>query len=269
MAEFETAIPRGSWVLVTGANGLVACHTAKQFLERGFKVRGTVRDLIKSAWLVQDVFQSYADRGDFELAHVPDLAADHAFDESIKGVSAIAHIASIVNFDPDPNNVVDGCVKGVTNLFEAALAEPSVKSFALTSSFLAATMPMLGKAAVVTQDSWNDMALEAAWAPPPYEPTRAPLVYAASKVASEKALWKLVEEKKPEFTVNTIAPSGILGEPLHKSQTEHGSAWIKMLWVGDTSAMRIPASKSATETCTRDLPRSAPTLVSETSHITS
>jgi nucleoside-diphosphate-sugar epimerase len=245
MANPETTLPKGSWILVTGATGCLGSHTVKQFLERGYKVRGTVRDLDKASWLVQDIFKSYADRGEFELALVPDFAADNAFDDAINGVSAITHIASIVNFDPDPNNVVTGTVAGVNNILEAALKEQSVKEFVYTSSFLAATMPVPGNKAVVTRDSWNDFALEAAWASPPYEPTRAPAVYAASKVAAEKAVWKFAQDRNPQFSVNTICPSGLFGEPLHKSQTEHGAAWIKLLYTGETGHMSfIPASES-------------------------
>ncbi|KAF6809159.1 hypothetical protein CPLU01_15553 [Colletotrichum plurivorum] len=72
MSSPKTAIPPGSWVLVSGATGHVAAHTVKQFLERGFRVRGTVRDLETAAWLVEDVFKPSADRGDLELVHVPD-----------------------------------------------------------------------------------------------------------------------------------------------------------------------------------------------------
>ncbi|GKT83256.1 aldehyde reductase [Colletotrichum tofieldiae] len=51
----ESAIPKGSTVLVTGANGLVGSHVADQFLKFGYKVRGTVRDVNKNTWL-SDVF---------------------------------------------------------------------------------------------------------------------------------------------------------------------------------------------------------------------
>jgi nucleoside-diphosphate-sugar epimerase len=101
MVESATKIPKDSWVLVTGANGFVAVHTIQQFLQRGYKVRGTVRDIEKSSWLVQDVFKFYADNGSLELVEVPDLGAEGAFDEAVKGMSAIAHVASITNFDPD------------------------------------------------------------------------------------------------------------------------------------------------------------------------
>jgi nucleoside-diphosphate-sugar epimerase len=112
MAESLTTIPKGSWVLVTGANGFVASHVVQQFLKRGYKVRGTVRDVGKSAWLVHDVFKSYADNGDFELVSVPDLGARNAFDDSVKGMSAIIHVASITSFSPDPNEVIPQTIAG-------------------------------------------------------------------------------------------------------------------------------------------------------------
>ncbi|OBT87729.1 hypothetical protein VE02_04067 [Pseudogymnoascus sp. 03VT05] len=66
MAPLDNAvIPKGSLVLVTGANGLMGSHVAKQFLEYGYK-----KDYGK-------------DR--FELVQVDDLTAKGAFDEAVKG----------------------------------------------------------------------------------------------------------------------------------------------------------------------------------------
>ncbi|KAM0258914.1 hypothetical protein ACHAQJ_003570 [Trichoderma viride] len=132
MAEPKTSISKGSLVLVTGATGYLASQVVKLFLERGFRVRGTVRDLKSAAWL-NDIFKPYADRGDFEMALVPDLAVDHAFDDAMKGVSGVAHIASITTFDPDPNKVVPQTVAGAKSILEAAIKEPSVRAFVYTS----------------------------------------------------------------------------------------------------------------------------------------
>ena len=38
---FDLAIPRSSWVLVTGATGHLATHTIHEFLVLGYKVRKT------------------------------------------------------------------------------------------------------------------------------------------------------------------------------------------------------------------------------------
>ncbi|KAF5620826.1 NADPH-dependent aldehyde reductase [Fusarium sp. NRRL 52700] len=218
------AIPTGSWVLVTGATGFVASHVTRQLLQRGYKVRGTVRDQTKARWLIDDHFKSYADSGSYELVTVPDLSDTGAFDEAVKGVSAVAHIASVLDFDPNPNNVVPQTVAGVTSVLESASKESSVTRFVFTSSIAAAVLPTADQDGVVDRNSWNDFAVKEAWAPPPYEPSRAMLVYAASKVAAEKALWKYVGENKPRFVTNAICPSGILGEPLHERHaTSYGN----------------------------------------------
>ncbi|KPM41009.1 hypothetical protein AK830_g5538 [Neonectria ditissima] len=237
MPSPATTIPAGSWVLVTGATGFVASHITKQFLERGYKVRGTVRDLTQASWLIDDHFKSYVDSGNLELVAVPDLAADGAFDEAVKGVSAIAHIATITSFDPNPNNVVPQTVAGMASILRAAAKEQSVKEIVFTSSIMAATLPISGNDTRVDRHTWNDVAIEAAWAPPPYDPSRAMLVYAASKVAGEKEVWKFVEENKPHYTVNVISPSGIVGEPFHKKHAETPANWVATIFKGDKASL--------------------------------
>ena len=59
-------------------------HVAKQFLEYGYKVRGTVRDTTKFSWLL-DLFQKDYGKDSFELVQVDNLAAKGAFDETVKG----------------------------------------------------------------------------------------------------------------------------------------------------------------------------------------
>ncbi|ETI21034.1 hypothetical protein G647_07377 [Cladophialophora carrionii CBS 160.54] len=245
MAELDRNVPKGSLVLVTGANGYVAAQVIKHFLERGYKVRGTVRDLERASWLVDDVFKAYADRGDLELVTVHDLAADHAFDDAVRGVSAIAHVASVVSFDPDPNNVIPQTVRGAVSILEAALKETSVRAFVYTSSIVAAAIPQPGVDTHVKSDTWNDTALQMAWAPPPYGANRArgSIVYMASKVEAEKAVWKFAVEKNPHFTVNTVGPSSIMGEPLHISHIQSPISWMKQLYDGNMDLLRnFPAS---------------------------
>lgn len=85
------AIPKGSTVLVTGANGLIASHVVDQFLENGYKVRGTVRDPVKSAWLTA-LFDKKYGNGAFELVQVADMAVENAYDEVVKGAHRNAAI---------------------------------------------------------------------------------------------------------------------------------------------------------------------------------
>ncbi|KAM6493009.1 hypothetical protein JOM56_011143 [Amanita muscaria] len=93
-------ITSGAKVLVTGANGFIAIWLIRTLLEQGYAVRGTVRSLERSSFLV-DMFKSH---DKFELVGVEDIARDDAFDESVKGVDAIIHAASPVTFDVDDPN---------------------------------------------------------------------------------------------------------------------------------------------------------------------
>lgn len=231
MAEIKTTIPKGSWILVTGANGFVASHIVKEFLQRGYRIRGTVRDLKKYSWLVQDLFKTDAENGNFEIVQVPDLAAQHAFDEAVEGASAIIHVATI-GFDPNPNNVLPKIVAGTKSLLEAAMREPSVRQFVYTSSVAAMISPQVGDTTRLTADIWNDEAVKLAWAPPPYEPSHAWPVYAASKTLAEKAVWEFFKEKHPHFTVNSVAPAMVMGECLSITHAELGHMFATVLYEG-------------------------------------
>jgi nucleoside-diphosphate-sugar epimerase len=112
-----------------------------------------------------------------------------------------------MSFDPDPNKVIPPAVEFAVNALEAAYKEPSVKRFVFTSSSAAAVISSPDiPAANITEDTWSDFIVDAAWADPPYTPERGFVTYAASKNQAEKAVWKFHKEnrhKRPDLTVNT------------------------------------------------------------------
>lgn len=123
-----------------------------------------------------------------------------------KGISTVIHVASDVSLNPDPNKVIPPAVNGTLSVLKTANDEPTVKRFVLTSSSLAASLPNLSTEVIVTKDSWNEQAIRAAQADPPYLPERAEAVYSASKALAEKAAWKFYHEdpaKRPDLIVNT------------------------------------------------------------------
>lgn len=78
------AIPIGSLVLVTGISGYIGSHIADQLLQAGYRVRGTVRDEIKGAW-VRDLFAEKYGQDRIEIAMVADMVQPGAYDEACKG----------------------------------------------------------------------------------------------------------------------------------------------------------------------------------------
>jgi nucleoside-diphosphate-sugar epimerase len=224
----------------------LASHVSLQFLERGYKVRGTVRDPAASSWLKEGPFKTYADAGYVELVSVLDLGAAGAFDEAIKGVSAVLHIAYVTNIVPDPKEVITPLVNSVRSIVTAAIKEPSVKEVVFTGSALN-TSPLTPHVdnGVIGRDSWNEGVLKAAWAPAPYEPSRAMLNYPASKTAAEKEVWRLVEENDLQFNVSVVSPAGITGEPLNQKHIDGPANWVMHGYRGHKAVMdSLQSSKS-------------------------
>lgn len=205
------ALPEGSLILVTGASGFIGSHIVNEALAAGYKVRGTARSQEKA-----DKTKSLFNHNpNYSTTIVTDFVHEGGFDEAVKGVDAVIHVASDTTFSPDPNEVIPGVISGVRSILNSCIKEPSIKRFVLTSSSSAALMPKPGKEFTVTTDDWNEEAHGVAWAPPPYKQDRAFAVYASSKVEGERAVWKFVQEKQPHFVVNAILPNFNMGKILH------------------------------------------------------
>ena len=154
-----TTIQKGDTVLVTGATGYIGNHVVEELVAAGYHVRGTSRNASKAQFLVDYIEKKYG-KGHLEIVDVPDMIDEHAYDEAVKGVSGIVHLASVLTFSNVPDEVIPGSVKGTLNILKAATTEPKVKSLVVTSSSTAVLIPEPNKKVVVTKDSWNEAVLE-------------------------------------------------------------------------------------------------------------
>src|SRR5690242_16231457 len=77
-------------VCVTGSSGFIAAHLVGQLLERGYRVRGTVRG---SADRYPFLSAMPGARERLELVSA-DLTAEGAFDEAVRGCEYVLHTAS-------------------------------------------------------------------------------------------------------------------------------------------------------------------------------
>jgi nucleoside-diphosphate-sugar epimerase len=135
----------------------------------------------------------------------------------------------------DPNEGIPTVVDGTLNALKAASNESSIKRFVLTSSSTAAISPIPNKVFSADETTWNEEAVKAAWAPPPYEGEQRKLdVYSASKTQGEQAAWKFIKEKKPGFVLNTVLPNANMGPVLSPENqgTPSTVGWLKALWDG-------------------------------------
>ncbi|KAK2805861.1 hypothetical protein FQN51_008635 [Onygenales sp. PD_10] len=228
------AIPRGSLVVVTGANGFIASHIVDQLLAQNYLVRGTVRSLSKSHWLLTHFSAKYgADK--FSLIEVPNMAVAHAYDEAVKGASGLIHVATPVMVTCDPHEGISAVVNGTIYALESACTEPLMKRVVLTSSSAAAASPAPDVPFELGEGTWNEKVVRAAWAPPPYEGLQRRLdVYAASKTQGEKAAWKWVIEQQPGFVLNTVLPNVNVGAMVSVEHQGFPSTagWVRAVWEG-------------------------------------
>lgn len=211
----HSLLPTDSLVLVTAANGFLASHIANQLLHAGFRVRGTVRDASspKYKW-IKRLFDSSHGPGRFHLVSVPDIAADGAFDDAVKGVDAVAHVGSVVGKDASGtlDSIVAPVVKGALEPLKSAAREGSVKSFVFTSTSNAAYSPKAGEGGDVDEGTWNEASvrelLRLEEGGDAVQRTLA--AYSASKMEAERAVWRWVEENEPRFMVNTGSKAFVL-----------------------------------------------------------
>jgi uncharacterized protein YbjT (DUF2867 family) len=84
-------------VLVTGGSGHVGFRTLAFALQSGYRVRAAVRSPEKAAQIKgAKSVQGYPDRLEFVM--VPDIVADGAYEEAVKRVDYVLHVASPITF---------------------------------------------------------------------------------------------------------------------------------------------------------------------------
>lgn len=217
--------PSSTLVLVTGASGHIGSNIVREALNLGYRVRGTARTSEKCKITVAE-----HNHPNYSTAVVSDYShPSDEIDAAVKGVDSIIHVASDTTFNDDADFVIGTVVAGTEHFLRAAAREPtgSVKRFTLTSSSTAVMLPKPGvEGIVLTTDTWNDEAVEAAKVKgTTIGPNIYPyVVYAASKTQGERALWKFVKEEKPSFVVNAILPDTNFGRVVGSAGATGGIA---------------------------------------------
>jgi len=211
-------VPQGSLILVTGASGFIATHAVNELLQRGFLVRGTVRSQEKGEYL-KKLFSHAGDR--FQYVIVEDLQKEGGFNEAVKGVEGILHLASpLARTAPSGvwENIIEPAKAGTSSVLYTALKHnPDVKRIVITSSFVAIADLTSEPGTIFTEKDWNttatDKALRLGDNLKPFE------AYSASKVWAEKVAWDFLEKEKPNFDIATILPPLVAGPVIHQATT--------------------------------------------------
>ncbi|TNY24036.1 hypothetical protein DMC30DRAFT_413521 [Rhodotorula diobovata] len=209
------AVPTDSLVLLTGASGYLAVHVLQQLLERGFRVRGTVRSKDKGDYLKQLLAKDGLD-SKFEVAIVEDVEKPNAFDEAVKGVDAVVHTASPFHFNVSKaDELIGPAVQGTLSALRAASQEPKVKRVVITASFACVVEPK-EPVYTFTEKDWNNFSTQQV--EEKGDDCDKSQMYRASKTLAERAAWDFVDKEKPSFDLTTIQPPLIFGPLLHQCE---------------------------------------------------
>ena len=213
-------VHRGPVCVVTGATGFVARSLIALLINKGFRVRGTVRDLKEDEQKVRELHTQFPALECFQA----DLLTPASFIPALHDAEYVFHTAfPLSSSSPPPSaELVDPNLNGTTNVIESALSVETVKKIVLTSSTAAARRPDLASDHVITERDWNDAA------------TLASSPFAYSKVLAERKAWELVEAHNlhnPEQSVTLIAilPSWVIGPPV-SALTESPTVKIIKRW---------------------------------------
>lgn len=201
-------------VLVTGGSGFIASYCIIALLNKGYKVRASLRSLNR----VADVKQMLSVGGIHNFDNLSfvqaDLSHERGWKEAAEGSSYIIHPAS-----PTPNpaakhedEFIIPAVNGVLFVLRAAKAA-GVKRVVLTSAFGAIGIGT-NKKSPYTEEDWSDL-------------TQDLPAYQKSKTLSEKAAWEYIAGEGEGLELAVVNPVAVLGPVLgadysHSIQMIHG-----------------------------------------------
>lgn len=206
-----TLLPKGSRVVVTGADGYLGSWVVAFLLERLYTVIGTVRQPSNQGKVGHLWALPGARQGRLELveAHLEQWGS---FEGAIRGreAHAVIHTASpffLTEISDYEKELVAPCYDGTLNVLETCSKAPSVKRVVLTSSTAAVLgSPQTDPSHVWTEKDWSEpelLRLRKAWFP-------------LAKTKAERAAWQYMSVTKPtpQFDLVVINPTMMIGPAL-------------------------------------------------------
>lgn len=179
-------------VLVTGANGHLGYNMARLLVEKGYKVRASVRDTKNNKTT------KHLEELGVELV-AADIMKPETLTPAVKGMDGVFQVAAVytmISQDPQ-KDIIDPSIIGGINVLKAA-KDAGVQKVVFTSSCAA-----IGTGATpekpLTEANWNDDA-------------RSP--YLIAKTQAEKRAWEF--SKANNLNLVTICPCGIIGPGFYR-----------------------------------------------------
>jgi len=234
-------------VLVTGGAGYIGAWVIKSAVDRGYSVVAAVRNDGQGDDIV-NTFPEY--KGKVTYTIVTDITEDGAYDEAVKDVDAVIHVASPVVWKwEDPSEIIGPAVKGTLGILNSAHKYgTNVKRVIFTSSSVAIHDYVSAEPGQVFDETqWNE--ISPAHVERDGKKSNPWEVYNASKTIAEKSAWAWVKETNPKFDVTAVLPVYTFGPHIHNVKKRFGSTPAILLstfpagetsgkWIGDVIDVR-------------------------------
>ena len=218
-------ISTAKWILVTGGTGFVGIHTILQLIQKGYKVKTTIRSLVKK----EDVLDMLAKGGitmPADLCFIEaDLTKDANWDEAVKDCEYVHHIASPIGLSipKSEEEMIRPAVDGTIRVLRAA-KKAGVKRVIMTSNFGAVGYSHKDHSQLITEESWTD----------PNE--KGLSAYNKSKVLAERAAWEFINREGGGLELVVTNPMGIFG-PALGADLSSGFQLLKNILDGSMKAL--------------------------------
>ncbi|KAL0705242.1 hypothetical protein Bca4012_071667 [Brassica carinata] len=206
--------------LVTGETSFIASHVVKALLDLGYFVRTTVRDFsdeekVRFLWELKGAKERMKI---FEA----DLTVDGSFDDAVKGVDGVFHIASTISVCMDDNDLeklADRDIYGIRNLMNSCeKSRNTVRRIVLTSSSTSVRYSYdATKASPLKESHWSDLEYCRSFR----------IWYGYAKTLVEKESWLIAAEKNLNLVV--VIPSFCIGPILSPKPTSSPSIFLSII----------------------------------------
>lgn len=212
-------------VLVTGGAGFVGVHCILQLLNKGYRVKTTLRSLSRKNEVIEMLNNGGAEAVENLSFIEADLSSDTNWDEAVKGCEYVLHVASPITLKipKDENEMIVPAVEGTLRVLRAS-KNAGVKRVVVTSSFGAVGYSHKNTDTLITEEDWTDPGDKSLSA------------YLKSKTLAEKAAWDFIKNEGGKLELSVVNPTGIFGPSLGPNLSS-GFEVLKQLLDGSMKAI--------------------------------
>jgi len=216
-----------STVAVTGGTGYIAGFIIAEFLNHGYEVRASVRDLAKLD-AVKDGLSGWVD--DEAISRLSGFEADltrpSGWARGFDGADGVIHVASPLGTGTESIDELTQIAQGGTmHVLQGAL-DGGVKRVVMTSSGAACTPRVAIGAVELDESFWSDLDN------PELDP------YRVSKIASERAAWSFA--KNNDLQLTTILPGAVFGPVMRADVISGDEILLRLLNGGMPASLKVP-----------------------------